>query len=231
MIDKTGASGAQPVPEKAINVKGNNEQWQRHLEKAYFERQRDAMRTADDGALPNPTAGTEPEETWLNSQAEPGIPESVVADARQSQVLQVSNDSAYREATPGIPAKSGVLRPPVAGSDPLGAVGNRHTVQKTDVPNNHRRTQAVQKAMPAWRGVLPETSSVSILRSDNGAHLVIRDESLGARETLRLLGRLRVLFAEQGEPLAAITLNGEAVWQLSDRSEGDVDEYHIDRRS
>jgi hypothetical protein len=68
------------------------------------------------------------------------------------------------------------------------------------------------------RQLLPDASSVRLLRAGGQLHLVVRDSALEPTALLRLVSRIRAALGASGGRLAAITLNGERIWQ-SDRDD------------
>ena len=215
MIDETGPATTVVEQEKTINAKGHNEQWQRHLEKAYFERQRAAMqgkRQDGQSGAEGASANAKPQNREL-----PAMPETSARSVHG--VRSAATAATSQSRTPVAPYELASGRAPAQGR--FAAASHGHAPPSVE-PRAGKSAAGVQKAMPGWRGVLPGTSSVSVLQSEHGAHLVIRDASLSVRAALRLLDRLRTLFAAEGERLWAVTLNGERLWQLPERSAAQI---------
>ncbi|MCP4469634.1 MAG: hypothetical protein GY815_02920 [Gammaproteobacteria bacterium] len=61
------------------------------------------------------------------------------------------------------------------------------------------------------QGEIPELRSASLLKTEQGLHLVIRDQQPG--DSRQLVERLRKIFGELDLPLVRITLNGRGAWE------------------
>lgn len=212
MIDETGPAGAQSAPaDKTINAKGNNDQWQRHLEKAWFERQRAAMPGEPNG-MPHTAPVRSP--ATGHSVAQAG------SEATDPATAGRASGRAVQPAEQPLPARGNAAAPGVAThantSTPLGTATRDQAVVQTQ----HRHTGAPApsaRSFAAWRGALPASSSASVLATEHGVHLVIRDASLSAADARKLLRRLRALFAAEGQRLWTLTLNGQRLWQAHNR--------------
>ncbi len=217
MIDKTAAATASFGVEKAIDAAGNNDQWRRHLEKALFERQREAIwQSDDDSNRRTPHSQETLAKSALDGQSSfhtAGLDTAVRQEAIKPQAMpQTRNQSQAALQQPRVPAQSPPATGTRAGEVMRSAVVSKAVGFKTAAPG--------RDIAHTWRGELPGTSAAHLLKTKNGFCLVIRDAVLSKESALRLFDRLRTMFAADGRRLSSFTFNGEV---LSDvRRDGDA---------
>ncbi len=211
---------------------GFDEQWQRALEKAYFEKQMETM--CDDGkgvastAMALPVTGR-----TAVVQASPNglVQNNVYQSDFVNKAISSKEHNLYRQAQ----SQQIAEKASVAAADSIGVTSNdlsqRAVVQFSALLKKQDsgpvRSFLSQQNSVSWksandspeifcnthtRNVLPLPNSVKVLAAERGAHLVIRDSSLEKVDIQRVLMDMRDFFANSGRRLLAITLNGERIW-------------------
>jgi hypothetical protein len=185
------------------------EQWQRELEAAcqrYVSAARSTGRGEQDPVSPRHLL----KETPADVPAPPAAarPPDV---ASRSAGTGAAPAGAGSNASPGGAARTGAALPPEPQPLLLPASAPRPGCAPP------ARTSALPEragGLPdAARRLLPDASSVRLLRAGGHLHLVVRDSALEPASLLRLVSRIRASLGAGGGRLLAITLNGERIWQ------------------
>ncbi|MEE8058563.1 MAG: hypothetical protein V3T17_12110 [Pseudomonadales bacterium] len=217
LIDKSAGDDRLNARAFSGQSKGFEEQWLRQLEKANTEKQMAAMtKTAQPHRSNQGAVGRQSSAETVNAIAI--IPESANpvahSDRPGSSARHMDNFVASTVASLG---KSAADVPSVRSM----SLGLSLTAMLSQPTTRVASGEGVasSRAVTPFVGLLPETSSVRTLLTDDGAHVVIRDGTLGKDQVLNVVKELAALVATGKQRLWAITLNGERIWQRTD-SEG-----------
>lgn len=191
--------------------KGFEQQWLRALEKTYFEKQIPTMQcmVATDGhdaasavgddscQASGPVRILKNDGERLTSGSKPMAP--AVFNANGNEML---GSKTAVEVNPGVSQKT---RSPV-GSYPLYAHNNSGN---GSAPNNARPDMDLH----AVRRMLPSSSLLTIVVSEDGFEVVIRDNAMDQDDVKRIIDKIRNFFAGRKQGLLKIMLNGHIVWE------------------
>lgn len=208
---------------------GYDEQWQRALEKAYFEKQVAAMHST----------GSQDIESESGKDVTPGkadrnsAPQEETANGEgYGRVLQPDRN-AMNEVSP-LCASSGALKNHPAALLSLGGTlalpASGVVLPPGRVSVGTSTISASREVAMAVQGLLPSTNSVKTFVTDQGVHVIMRDPSLDGVEVLRMLKKIRDVLADGGHRLVALTLNGELIWEDRGRDDAPSGIGHIDQR-
>lgn len=185
------------------------QQWLLTLEQAYLSlagerQQRDTGTAAARDALPQTRDAargapeSRPRTAAAVTGAADGAPAEIAADALARSYPETASPQQ------GI-ALEAALRGLVGGANPQGR-GFAAPSQSSVARETGAGLLQQQRAL----GEIPELKSASLLRTEQGLQLVIRDLQPG--DSRQLVARLRKLFDELNLPLVRITLNGHDAW-------------------
>ena len=216
-IANSTSGGASSDKAFSGSSSGFEEQWQRQLEKAYFEKQVDLMRqthtgSEDDADRKYPsTSGFQPANIEITSNQ---LVSGNQIPGNKLEAPRVVGESTTNSATLVVPlvAQSGSAVDIGRAQPPL-TIQPAQSKSVTQ-PQSQGKAQNVE-LIQSFRLVLPETSSVKIILSDKGIHLAVRDATMERDQVMALLKDIKELVRATHQRLAAITLNGALIWENS----------------
>jgi len=189
---------------------GFDEQWQRALEKAYFEKQVEVMRSV--GPLVDsevvPDILTAPETLSVFSQEGAPVPGQAIS------AISVPDGAIFQLTPEGACSLPANLVNRLSQLQTLqGAAPEDSGWQQINTMQRANSALPSRIAFPQLQGFLPPTSSIRTVVSEDGVYVIIRDSSLQKADILNLLGEIRNFLAGENQRLLGITLNGRLVWE------------------
>ncbi|MFY0678080.1 MAG: hypothetical protein JXR18_12425 [Neptuniibacter sp.] len=203
---------------------GRDDSWKQHLEKAYFNKQVEAMKSTGPSDL-----SSSPEEVGFQEDVSSGL-------------LINSLTSEHAEAH--------VFGSPYLSPDPQGTFSTRIELSSSHVSGKQnlshipaaggdikldRSVKVIGKAqlerlIPAEKFSLlfsPDKESVQIFMKGSDAHLVIRNSEIGHVEVKGLLEQVKSILREKQIYLSKIIINGELYWEDNAAHMGAVEQSSL----
>lgn len=227
-VEQSTSTGLLRITEKGT-YDGRHDQWQRTLEKAYFERQVELMRST--GAAESISA------SW-NEQSVEGFSHECSRECEP--VVNLCHDgpapAQYMSGDPMVrPEMSTIsllgLGLSTAPGRPYAALPAQSVTQPSVVESGQTEpVEAPREITALIRGALPPGSSVKLLAGAQGVHIVIRDATLKEADLSKALVKIRSLLLGANQRLVAVTLNGESIWENQDLIMASTGHSHIEQQ-
>jgi hypothetical protein len=190
--------------------RGFEDQWLRALEKAHLESQRTAMCSdvahqcqvrSDDASVIFEAAGRE-------GTANPDSAQSIAAPHSVPNGRVFNTSGLWPADEKGAIGTGRNLSP----KPPSTLCGPAPSSPQRSGSRTIADTARSQLPLPAMRRFLPLSSKLTLLVTDDGVQVVIRDSKAVAADIKPAVGKMRRFLDSRKLKLSAVTLNGELLW-------------------
>jgi hypothetical protein len=188
---------------------GYDEQWQRALERAYLDRERGVVHSTG-----SPVVTESPSADGLDASPSPRTRQTA---ERLFEPFQVPSSPSAPDTTPqGCPPADGQALPKASSRvarPTQHLVGQKCLLMRRPQTANAKEIPVRHDLATRLQGKLPSSSSLKLLLTEQGVHVLIRDTDLDDGDIRRLVRRIRGVLTAANRRLVAMTVNGERVWE------------------
>lgn len=203
---------------------GRGDSWKQHLEKAYFNKQVEAMKSTGPSDL-----SSSPEEVGFQEDVSSGLLiNSLTSDDAETHVFDARSLRPSSQET--VSTRIELSGSHVSGKQILSHIQATGGEIKFDRSVKVIGKSQLERLIPAEKFsplFSPDKESVQIFMKGNDAHLVIRNSEIGHVEVKGLLEQVKSILREKQVYLSKIIINGELYWEDSAAHMGAVEQSSL----